>query len=254
MNHKLKEAFHSIHAEEDLKENTKAFLSERTRAYKTGTRRVRALVPAAACLLFLFAAFGGYQIYYVPVTVISVDINPSLELGINRVDKVISVEAYNSDGEKLAKELDIRHMNYTDALEQIMSDEHEHVAAGEVSITVIGADENRCSRMLSNIEDCTGERQNTHCSSANYEELMSAHDVGLSYGKYKAYLELQAWQPEVTPEEIQGMTMREIEVLIQELSGGNADATQGGSADSGYDSGYGSGHEHSGHGGGCGQE
>ena len=54
--------------------------------------------------------------------------------------------------------------------------------------------------------------------------MEAAHDCGLSYGKYRAYLELAALDPTVTPEEVQGMTMREIRDRIAALSGGTATA------------------------------
>ena len=51
------------------------------------------------------------------------------------------------------------------------------------------------------------------------EEVEKAHESGLSYGKYKAFLELQKLDPTITVEEIQSMTMREIRERISQLSG-----------------------------------
>ena len=39
----------------------------------------------------------------------------------------------------------------------------------------------------------------------------NAHKAGLSVGKYRAFLELKAKKPEITPEEVQGLTMRQKE-------------------------------------------
>ncbi|HIZ42609.1 MAG TPA: hypothetical protein H9811_08620 [Candidatus Gemmiger excrementigallinarum] len=50
-------------------------------------------------------------------------------------------------------------------------------------------------------------------------EVEQAHECGLSYGKYRAYRELAALDPTVTPEAVQGMTMREIRDRIAALTG-----------------------------------
>ncbi len=49
--------------------------------------------------------------------------NPSIELGINRFDKVVSVAGCNADGEALAAALDIKYLDYDAALEQVLSSE-----------------------------------------------------------------------------------------------------------------------------------
>src|SRR5699024_12320720 len=59
----------------------------------------RALIPAIACLFLLF--FGGRWLFFTPTATISMDINPSIELNVNRFNQVIGVQSYNDDGEKL---------------------------------------------------------------------------------------------------------------------------------------------------------
>jgi len=92
MDERIRDAFASIHAGEELKESTRAVLEQaRTRR----RRPARALAAAVACLVLLVVGIGGYQFYFTPTSVLSIDINPSLELGVNRFDKVVSVHSYN---------------------------------------------------------------------------------------------------------------------------------------------------------------
>ena len=58
------------------------------------------------------------------------------------------------------------------------------------------------------------------------EDVENAHEAGLSLGKYRVFLEVQALDPDITPEEVQGMTMREIRELIRELSGSGEDMAE----------------------------
>ena len=264
MKRRIQETFDMIHADEELKEKTKAFLAEKTAGYKDNgqknrkTFRLRAGVIPALCLLFAVLGFGGYRYYFTPVSVISIDINPSLELDVNRFDRIVSVKGYNEDGETLAKSMKLMFLNYTDALEQIMENESIQTYLSEdawMSIVVTGEDETRTQTVYSNVEECTADQENTHCYHADSEEMEAAHEAGLSYGKYMAYLELQALDPDVTPQEVQGMTMKEIrnriEALTEDSGSGGAytDETEGCVSEENYGNG-----EHAGNGRKHGQE
>ncbi len=228
MNKKIKAAFNQIHAEKELKENTKAFLAKKTNGYRSksfGMRRLftrKAFIPAAVCLLFALLGLGGHRLYFMPVSFISIDINPSVELGINRFDRVISVEGYNDDGKELASSLDVRFLDYSEALQQIFENNYilSCFARDEMmAIVVIQPDNTQEDSMFTAVEACVAGHENTYCYQADYEDAKAAHDAGLTCGKYKACQEIQALAPEMTTEEIQSMTTREIHDLIHSLSG-----------------------------------
>ncbi len=269
MKRKIRETFDMIHADEELKNKTREFLAKTTGDYQkspelvpvkagdadlpdafyTRTRRpgrvsgVFRVIPAVCCMLILMV-FGGWQLYFKPVSVISIDINPSLELDVNRFDRVVDVKEYNEDGEKLAESLKILFMNYEDALEEIMDNEsvQDYLAQDQVmSIVVAGEDEKKTQTVYSNVEECTQGQENTHCYHADSEVLEDAHASGLSYGKYMAYLELKELDPDIPPGDVQRMTMREIRNRIEELQGNDIGNGAGSGTDSGNGNGSGSG-------------
>ncbi len=122
---------------EELKNNTRTFLAKKTREYKkAGIIKYRRLVSAAVCLLFLL--LGGRWLYFTPTATISIDINPSIELGINRFDRVISVNSYNDDGQDLADSLKIRFADYTSAVQQIMDNKDiSALLSGDGVMTIV---------------------------------------------------------------------------------------------------------------------
>lgn len=228
MNEKLKKAFDQITAEDELKSTTKEFIFRKTKGY-TPKKAVnyRHLISAFACFVFLL--IGGHWLYFSPTVEISIDINPSVELGVNRFNRIISFESYNDDGKELINSLDIKYMNYSDAVNQIMeSDEIVSLLSDDeiLTIAVIGTDSTQSEEVFSTIQSCTAGNSNTYCYYAHSEEVEKAHETGLSYGKYKAFLDLQSLDPTITVEEVQNMTMREIRDLISSLS-----ASQGSDAE-----------------------
>ena len=244
MNFKLKEILNQMHAGEDLKNSTKLFLAKKTHGYsRSKAKRCLYYRYAAACACLLLALLGGRWLYFTPTAEISIDINPSIELHINRFDRVISVHDFNEDGQALLNALDIKYKNYEDALEQILN--HGTLAAllsnnQIMTITVSGPDESQSAKIYLNVESYTVHHQNTSCHFASSEQAASAHEAGLSCGKYIAFLEASKLDPSITPEIIQGMTMREIWDLIAALSAGSASQ---GPTDSGWETGH-HGHSH----------
>ncbi len=74
-----------------------------------------------SCAAVIMAGFGCYHMYFTPVSAVSLDVNPSVELNINRFDKVVSVEAYNDEGEELVNSENVKYMDYSSALEKLMT-------------------------------------------------------------------------------------------------------------------------------------
>ena len=234
MKNRISEAFDKIHSDEALKESTKAYVAQKTEEYERqgkGAVRpalrspIRRFAPALLCLLIILGIGGGGSwLYFVPTATISIDINPSLELGVNRFDKIVSVDGYNSDGKELADSCDVMYMNYNEAVKQILS--NQTIVSllsdnGELEIVVAGASEKQCARMLSDMESCTAEHENAHCYSVEKGEADCAHEMGLSYGRYQAYLKLKEQIPDIMPEDVQNMSMKEIRDLLADGTSDN---------------------------------
>ncbi len=222
MSNRIREAFDDIHAEKELKEHTKEYLRRNVYQKKRTLWTAPVRIAAAAVCLFLVVLAGGSWLYLVPTAYISIDINPSLELGVNRFDRIVSVEGFNDDGARLAEQLDIKYMDYNDALEQILSDQsvEEYLVRSDlIAITVVCDNEAKNSEMMEQVENCSSSHSSVSCHSGSTEEMHGAHEAGLSFGKYRAYLELKELDPEITPDDIRDLSMREIQDMIDSLSG-----------------------------------
>lgn len=223
MDKRIKEAFSSIHAEDGLKEKTIDKISECTSA----SRRRWKVYAVYACIFLVCTGVSIWQLWFHEMAVISVDINPSIELSVNRLGRIYLAEARNRDGEALLKELRLEKKKYTEAVTELLNCEGVSNRLNKkemLEITVVGKNARQMNGILSELEQCTKNRENIFCCSAEKEKVHCAHEEGLSYGKYRAYLELKELVPDIEPEDVRGMTMREIREWIKSFSDGGQES------------------------------
>lgn len=221
MTDKIHKAFDSIKADHQLKESTKEFLSA-NRKNKTSLALNRHMALrnkfAIACLAIVLAAgIRGYLWLQSPVSYISIDVNPSIELALNRFDRVVSVTAYNPEGEEILKYLSLKGKIYTDAIDEIVENQVMDTYITEESglIFTIAANNSHESNISTGVQRCCGHSgHNSHSVSADLSIIKQAHDNGLSFGKYYAYLQLVQYDDTITVDDCRDMSMSEIYDLI----------------------------------------
>ncbi len=208
MNDKIKNAFSEIRADENLKSKTfeKVIASKAKKTIPLGYK----LTP----IMTMFTLFIFYNIYFTPVSFISIDINPSIELSINAFDRVVEVSSNNEDGEKIISSIDLKNLNYVEALEVL--DDTESFADFTNSYTEITVISDNSDVMIASIESCSFNNQNMSFYSANMELKEQALENDISFGKYRAYLELLELRPNIEIEEITNLPMKVIREMIDD--------------------------------------
>ena len=214
MEDKFRQALDQIHAEQDLKEKTRQFLAQTQPAPRP--HPLRRWLPAVACLVVLLLAGSGAWLYFTPTAVVSIDVNPSFELQLNRFDRVLEVTPLNEDAAAFTEQLDLTNQDCSQAVEEILQ---QVTAQDLVVITVAGTGQTQTRRLYGQMQTCTAQAENVSCEMVQMEQVAEAHEMGLSCGRYRAFLQLQALDASVTVEQIQQMSMREIWDRISELSG-----------------------------------
>ena len=125
MKQDIRKAFDTVRCQDGLKERTRSHVLGRMRQRqpKPAMHRMKLIVSLACLLVFAGSGFGGYQLYYAEAATISIDVNPSIELGINRWGRVIEEVPYGRDGETVLREVSLRHLEYEEALERLIGSE-----------------------------------------------------------------------------------------------------------------------------------
>ena len=223
MDEQLKNAFDAIQTPERLKRFTKAALRKKTFDYgrnvlqrRTHHRRI------AAGLLSLTLIVSGCGLWFMPATSIAVDINPSIEIRVNSLDRVICVEGTNADGVVLAKELDVAGMTYDDAmqrillskgLERFLDDNHM------ISITMAGGSNSErltdmANKVLCRAYGIAGTENIFYCE-VDWETVKAARAENLCIPRYLAWQRLLQIDPTITTDEVRQLSIEQIRVISQ---------------------------------------
>ncbi len=240
MPNRIQKAFDQIHASPGQKERTKRFLAQQTLlAREPKGRPIRRWAMALACCLMVALGLSGYLFYTTPVAAISVDINPSVELQVNRFGRVISLTSYNQDAQDLTQELQVENCSYQQAIQLLLEQSQSMGYLKEnawISICVVTDDQTLSSEMQQQVAACTGQYQNVECSGAGSEEHHAAQEAGVSMGKYRAFLRLQELDPSITLDQVMDLSMGELHDWIHSFG---QDGAQSGSNGQGYGHGHG---------------
>ena len=118
---KIKKAFDTIHAKEELKEKTRQYIYDNVynKKHSFNKNKSNRLVLALATVLIMFITISTY---ITPVMAISIDSQSSIQFEVNKFNRVISVSAYDDNTNKLIQSLNLKHSNYEDALDLIINE------------------------------------------------------------------------------------------------------------------------------------
>lgn len=181
---------------------------------KTGVRLFGARIALAACLVLAAVGVGGFALASTPSAYVGIDVNPSVELGINRFDRVVEAKAYNQDGQEVLDQAQVVGMPYVDALDAVesaMADQGYFADDAVIEVNVVCESDDLYAEIESASLLCFGRSGGeAHCMRASSDEHRSAASAGMGMGKYRVYQDLSAAGVDISADEASGMTMREL--------------------------------------------
>ena len=227
----IQKSMEEIQASKELKQNTLQYLEEQRRRQERKLfhrKPYRALRYALAVIcIFLLAGAGSYSVYSKPVSYISIDVNPSIELGINRFDKVVSAKGYNQDGQDILQHVPLKNISYIQAIDRLLQDAYYSrflTGDSKLVLTVISDQSDVMLQKINGNDSFQDYGAVTYSSDTAC--MTEAHQHEMSFGKYRAYLELSQYDANITVEDCHGMTISEIQDRIETCRGHNKENTQ----------------------------
>lgn len=223
MDNQLKNAFDAIQTPDRLKRTTKAALRKKTFDYGRNILQKRAFRRRMATgLLSLVLVFTGCDLWFLPTTNIAVDINPSINIRVNALDRVISVEGTNADGVALAKALDVAGTLYDDAMQRILlSEALERFLDGNhmISITMAGNSTDAhltemADKVLCRAYSIAGKENIFYCQT-DHDTIRAARAENLCIPRYLAWQRMLEIDPTITTDDIRQMSNEQIRILSE---------------------------------------
>lgn len=198
-------------------------------------RRLRtAGLAAAACLcaVVLSSGIAAYQNSRVE-SIIGIDVNPSIELSVNRKEKVLKAEPLNEDAEVILDDMDLENVDLDIAVNALIGSMVRNGYLTELDnailVTVANDDTKKASVLRQDVVIDIEESLEAHqVQAVVYDQQASEDDAirelagtyGISYGKAYFLQELVA-ENDLTKEDMEafaGMTMEEIAREIADRS------------------------------------
>lgn len=246
MKNRIYEALDEIKAENKLKQDTYAFLQNKINRKKKVAFKRFAVAFASVILLFIAGLFS-HNLYFAETAFIDIDVNPSIELSLNRFDCVIDVYAYNEDGREVLDNINIKNKSYKDAL-KILIDQMVEMGylsdSGFFTATLQIKDGTNEKEWLDSLKiyiDPVLQSQNRMVEqdifAVDSNTKTHAHKQNLTPAKYLAILELQVVDPTATFDRCRDHTINEIKQQTHEhMNGGHGNENSGHESESGHES------------------
>lgn len=222
----VRDAFGAIHLPEDIEARALVNIeaarekdgSEAPRKRRGSFRLIagRRVAAIAACVALVACVIGGVGDFLRPVAYVGIDVNPSVELSLNRFDVVVGASALNEGGQRVLDETPCMWRQFDDAACDL--DKTMRAMAGEGSIAEVSIDcddESRYAALASRSGECFGRGGEAHCGRTTAEERQSAHDAGMGVAKYRAYLALEGAGASLSAEECASLSMHELHDLLE---------------------------------------
>lgn len=187
------------------------------------------LAGLAACFLACIFLSTGVYAYYTPYSYVSVDINPSISLSLNRFEKVIAVSPITEDAVDLIKDTkEIKNQDIDKALTTIIKSASEkgYIDAEEENqvVVVVSAKNQKAEDKLAKEVNKTAAKELAKVNDSSEvmveKASIKSHKEALankvSPGKVMLANKLREVEPQLKDEEIKNMSVKEVVKRINE--------------------------------------
>ncbi|WP_282939582.1 anti-sigma factor domain-containing protein [Paenibacillus sp. RC67] len=186
-----------------------------------------ALVAAVVFCLVVFASFAGRMGSSEVVAYVSLDINPSVEMGIDEKEQVLELRGLNDDGSELIQEVSYKGKTLENVTATLLDKaEQKSLSKGEADIVIASSvvqekstvdDSKIAEKLRQQVSDHIKQTHPTQVSSYQVEAFAAPQEVreeanksGVSMGKYSVYLNAKSNGVDVTIDELKKESIHQI--------------------------------------------
>ena len=212
-------------------------------------KNTRRFIPwaAAACLLLAVGVGVRWQMLNTVASVVSLDVNPSVELSVNSKEKVLAARAANSDGEQILDGMDLKGTQLNVAVNAIVGSLLKNGYVDELanSILITVEDDNAArgsalEQSLATEVDAILESASVHgailsqtVNTGDAALQEKADSYGITLGKATLVQSMVDQNSQLTFEELAPLSVNELNLLASNPKNDPAAVTSTGSASDG---------------------
>ena len=194
---------------------------------KTANRKWATLV--AACLAVMLLCGGGvfYQRAHAVASVVSLDVNPSIELKVDNDEDVISATGLNADGKKVLEGMDLEDTDLDVAVNAIIGSMLKHGYLSEMQNSILlsvsgveGYDANALETKLASEVNALlkgGAVLSQNVTDADASLVKKADEYGITVGKASLINEIVKNSKTHSFEQLAGLTINELNLISENI-------------------------------------
>lgn len=242
----IKKALNQIRAEDILIKKTEMYLLNALEhnqhnditLFRKRRNSLIKKISIAACIAILVCGttIGGYAYYITPVSFLSIDINPGIELGVNGFDRIVSATGYNDDGKTVLNGQSVVNMSVKGAVNSIVQSASTNGFISDDGSTIVSltfaADNAAHSDKLgidamqgaNDAIKTAGEYAVVYKNSIALITRDESRKIGLTPGKLELIQKIQAFDPAATVDQYTDASVKDIMKKVIDLK--NEDMTQ----------------------------
>jgi hypothetical protein len=205
------------------------FITRQEVKQSSGYIRQYAVVLSLCFTLLLFVAGGWFYQYRLPSSMISLDINPSIEIKTNRHDQVISVSALNKDAQKVLQNQDFKLEELDTAVASIVTAVIDQgYLATDRNVILVSVENNSMEKakiLVDSLNLVIKKNASAHemkltvlsqTLEKNKAESEEAKELGVSVGKLKLLKKIEITNENLTAKSLSHKSMSELLAIAKE--------------------------------------
>lgn len=151
---------------------------------------------------------------------VSIDINPSMQLTLDKDQKVVSIQAFNQDAKNIINSVNLQEKSLQKALQILFANTsfQSYLKNGIIEVGVFSNDSNTSTKIETDInaylEKSTTNGQ-YHCSSVSEEIATLAKAHHTSFGKYRVIEAILVYDNSLTIEQLDTLSMKELYSILE---------------------------------------
>lgn len=224
--HAAPDILNSVLSDCSQKKGTVIYMTEN----KKSKRIIKPIIGMAACLVLLLGGFVGYRVYnvnYAVASTVSLDVNPSIEIKVNKKEHILDVTPLNEDGKKVIGDMDFKgssiDVTVNALIGSMLKNGYLNELANSILISVDNKNPTEGSQLQARLTDEVNAMLQTESFTGSVlsqtisktESLTAETEkYGITEGKAQLINEILKKDSRHTFEDLAGLTINELNLLM----------------------------------------